>query len=145
MRYKINRSPRLDRDELCVPPQVSLFTIGYVMDNTIGNSGGLGGVFGILYAVRPGSLRESLRHCGRRSFSRLHARYLISRALARFLTCATGLIHRWATVCRFRRRSRGRCRRSTSFSTRWAASAASFRSDMAYWSKSPVCVWGQHV
>jgi len=31
--------------------KVSLFTIGYVMDNTIGNSGGLGGVFGILYAV----------------------------------------------------------------------------------------------
>ena len=91
MRYKISRSPRLDRDELCLPRQVSLFTIGYVMDNTIGNSGGLGGVFGILYAVRPGSSRESLRHCGRRSFSRLHARYLLSRALARFLTCATGL------------------------------------------------------
>uniref|UniRef100_A0A7S0SP81 Uncharacterized protein n=1 Tax=Mantoniella antarctica TaxID=81844 RepID=A0A7S0SP81_9CHLO len=31
--------------------EVTQFTVGYVMDKQIGNSGGLGGVFGILYAV----------------------------------------------------------------------------------------------
>ena len=26
-------------------------TVGYVMDKTLGNTGGLGGVYGILYAI----------------------------------------------------------------------------------------------
>ena len=31
--------------------KVVLYTGGYVMDKTIGNTGGIGGVFGILYAI----------------------------------------------------------------------------------------------
>ena len=40
--------------------QVTKYTGGYVMDKTIGNSGGLGGVFGPLYAIgRPLPFREA--------------------------------------------------------------------------------------
>eukprot|EP01024_Parvocaulis_polyphysoides_P014139 TRINITY_DN156_c0_g1_i3.p1 TRINITY_DN156_c0_g1~~TRINITY_DN156_c0_g1_i3.p1 ORF type:complete len:288 (-),score=27.81 TRINITY_DN156_c0_g1_i3:224-967(-) len=30
--------------------KITKFTVGYVMDRTVGNSGGLGGIFGLLYA-----------------------------------------------------------------------------------------------
>ncbi len=40
--------------------QVKKFTGGYVLDKTIGNSGGLGGVFGIKYATgKPFFFREA--------------------------------------------------------------------------------------
>ena len=31
--------------------QVTKYTIGYAMDKDLGNTGGLGGIFGILYAL----------------------------------------------------------------------------------------------
>jgi hypothetical protein len=34
--------------------QVTKYTGGYVMDKTVGNSGGLGGIFGPLYAIGRG-------------------------------------------------------------------------------------------
>lgn len=40
--------------------KVSQMTVGYVMDKTLGNTGGLGGVFGILYAIgKPLPFREA--------------------------------------------------------------------------------------
>lgn len=36
---------------------VTKYTIGYVMDREVGNTGGLGGVYGILYAINPNLLQ----------------------------------------------------------------------------------------
>lgn len=41
--------------------QVEVYTIGYVMDRSVGNTGGLGGVFGLFYATGNGlPFREAM-------------------------------------------------------------------------------------
>jgi hypothetical protein len=81
-------------------------TVGYVMDKTLGNTGGLGGVYGILYAIGYG---ESL--------------FIFIWAI-RVTTCFVYLVQ----DCRFPKRSPGRRAFSTPRSRRSAVSRRSCRS-----------------
>ena len=49
--------------------EATQLTVGYVMDRQLGNTGGLGGVFGILYAIGYGLPFRGGRSRGRRASS----------------------------------------------------------------------------
>jgi hypothetical protein len=81
-------------------------TVGYVMDKQLGNTGGLGGVYGILYAIGYGTF------------------LFISIWANRLTTCFVYLVQ----DCRFPKRSPGRRAFSTQRSRRSAVSRRSCRS-----------------
>ena len=49
------------------PRQVTLFNVGYVIDRTVGNTGGLGGAFGFFWATgNPSRTRARTRNRNRK-------------------------------------------------------------------------------